>query len=124
MSKDVKLLSILKKAKIVLNRQLSTSKMIYSNIKIDTISAVCKMSRKIMEHVTCKQAQSEHHFKIKHYRKYPNKVNVKLKQRKASSPNMSANIFSSGSICLFGARCLDDLEFFINQLKYCKNLVN
>ena len=111
------------KAKIILNSQLGTCKMIYSNIKIDTISAVCRMSHKIMEDITCKQAQSEHPFQIKHYRKYPNKVNVKLKQSKASSPNMSANIFSSGSICLFGARCLDDLEYFINQLNYCKNLV-
>ena len=47
------------KAKIILNRQLGTCKMIYSNIKIDTISAVCKMSHKIMEDITCKQAQSE-----------------------------------------------------------------
>merc|ERR1712012_1289164 len=83
------------KAKIILNSQLGTCKMIYSNIKIDTISAVCRMSHKIMEDITCKQA-------------------------KASSPNMSANIFSSGSICLFGARCLDDLEYFINQLKWFK----
>ena len=41
------------KAKIILNSHLGSCKMIYSNIKIDTISAVCRMSHKIMEDITC-----------------------------------------------------------------------
>lgn len=86
----------------------------FSSKKCDTISAVAKTGKNTFAKILKSNASSSQ-FKIKLYRNIPSRINVKLSKPLDSSPNLSANCFASGSICIFGARKMQDIDIFLSN---------
>ena len=87
----------------------------FSLKKCDTISAVSKIKKSIFGRIMKTQASATR-FKIKLYHNIPYRLNVSLQIPLKTSPNICANIFTSGSVCIFGARQKEDIDFFLHYI--------
>ena len=96
-----------------LQKLLPNQKLTFSNKRVNTISAHVRLPQyvflKLLQH-----EGSSSLFLIKQYDNMSCKINVQLLHPLKSSPNLCANMFKSGGVCLFGSRNKDDLETFLS----------
>ena len=102
----------------VLKSQLSPLEFTFSKIKTDAISAVVKLP-KIIFPTILRNKDFQSRIVLKTYHSIPGRINVRFVSPSNHTPNMSANVFSSGSVCIFGARVNDDIRFFIENILSC-----
>ena len=86
----------------------------FGPIKCDTISAVSKLRKNTFANILKSNSPSPQ-FKIKLYRNIPSRINVRLEKPLPTSPKMCANLFATGSICIFGARKMRDIDTFLSH---------
>ena len=103
------------KALSTLQSILPKQKFTFSCRKCDTISAVSKMEKNTFAKILNSNSSSSQ-FKIKLYRNIPSRINVKLSKALDTSPNLCANIFATGSACIFGARKMRDIDTFLSHI--------
>ena len=101
-----------------LKTQLSPLKFTFSKIKTDAISAVVKLPKRIFPSIL-RNKDFQRCINLKTYHSIPGRINVRFVSPSNHTPNMSANVFSTGSICIFGARSKDDIRFFIENILSC-----
>lgn len=87
----------------------------FTKQKIDAISAVTKMPTNMFSVLNSEDAARKM-FQFKSYHRVPGKLNLRLLLPISSSPNLSANVFVSGSTCFFGARSTKDLSVFLQKM--------
>ena len=101
-----------------LETQLSPLKFTFFDIKTDAISAVAKLPKRIFPSIL-RNKDFQRCINLKIYHSIPGRINVRFVSPSNHTPNMSANVFSTGSICIFGARSKDDIRFFIENILSC-----
>ena len=101
-----------------LKTQLSPLKFTFSKIKTDAISAVVKLPKRIFSSIL-RNKEFQSRIILKTYHSIPGRINVRFVSPSDHTPNMSANVFSSGSVCIFGARSKDDIRSFIVNILLC-----
>jgi hypothetical protein len=100
----------------------SNSHISYAEEKIDSISYVDRLNRKLFSNII---SDSKWHFssvfKIKKYEHIISRVNISPQCPIGLSRGMSGNVFASGSITIFGGKSCDDIYAFLNLITSTEN---
>ena len=117
----VKSFSQISQSKVHLSELLPDLHLTFSKHKIDSISCYSRLPPSTFTRLL-KNAHTATIFKIKTYNQMSCKINIRLVKPATNSPNLSANIFKNGGACFFGAKNIQDMDFFLSKLIFFTTL--